>query len=277
MKKISLKALGSTIIALGMVLAGSAFPAQAAPGVTIDSPMPTFYENSPTPAFLLTLEHTGTIPTGIGALQLSINSLNPLAGCGAAPSPVPSASCGVTSVVANGGGSLSSPTVQKMASDLKFDFTGTTSAVTISFAAGAFTTSTPGTKTLTLRVLGTPYTTTINVLSGSAPVSSTVTFDPNGGTGTTATQTASSATALTANGFTRTGYTFAGWNTAASGSGTAYANGASYPFTSSTTLYAQWTPVLANTGFDGMPFAATGAALLVLGAGVYLFSRRSKA
>jgi|GEM_PF-1201543 len=69
----------------------------------------------------------------------------------------------------------------------------------------------------------------------------TVTFNGNGSTGgTTANQTASTTTALTTNGFTRTGYIFTGWNTAADGSGTAYTNGASYPFTASTTLYAQW-------------------------------------
>jgi uncharacterized repeat protein (TIGR02543 family) len=48
-------------------------------------------------------------------------------------------------------------------------------------------------------------------------------------------------TALTLNAFTRTGYTFNDWNTAAGGTGTSYANGATYPFTASVTLYAQWT------------------------------------
>ena len=48
-------------------------------------------------------------------------------------------------------------------------------------------------------------------------------------------------TALTADAFTRTGYTFKGWNTVAGGTGTSYANGATYPFTASVTLYAQWT------------------------------------
>jgi uncharacterized repeat protein (TIGR02543 family) len=73
----------------------------------------------------------------------------------------------------------------------------------------------------------------------------TVTFNGNGSTGgSMANQTASAATNLTSNAFTRTGYTFAGWNTAANGSGTSYANGASFPFTANTTLYAQWT---ANT------------------------------
>ena len=68
----------------------------------------------------------------------------------------------------------------------------------------------------------------------------TVTFNANGGTGSMAAETASVPTALTANSFTRAGYTFSGWNTATDGSGTAYADGAVYPFTASATLYAQW-------------------------------------
>jgi uncharacterized repeat protein (TIGR02543 family) len=47
-------------------------------------------------------------------------------------------------------------------------------------------------------------------------------------------------TALTPDGFTRAGYTFAGWNTAANGSGAAYANDATYAFTANATLSAQW-------------------------------------
>ena len=69
---------------------------------------------------------------------------------------------------------------------------------------------------------------------------STVTFNANGGMGTMVSETASAATPLTANKYTRIGYTFTGWNTLASGTGTAYANKASYPFAISTTLYAQW-------------------------------------
>jgi uncharacterized repeat protein (TIGR02543 family) len=69
---------------------------------------------------------------------------------------------------------------------------------------------------------------------------STVTFNANGGMGTMVSETASAATPLTANKYTRIGYTFTGWNTLANGTGTAYANKASYPFAISTTLYAQW-------------------------------------
>lgn len=51
----------------------------------------------------------------------------------------------------------------------------------------------------------------------------------------------------------RTGYTFANWNTAANGSGTTYAPGATFSMgTSNVTLYAQWTPVPTYTvSFNG--------------------------
>jgi uncharacterized repeat protein (TIGR02543 family) len=53
-------------------------------------------------------------------------------------------------------------------------------------------------------------------------------------------QVANTPTALTLNSFTRLGYTFSGWNTLANGTGTAYADGASYSFSADATLYAQW-------------------------------------
>jgi hypothetical protein len=49
------------------------------------------------------------------------------------------------------------------------------------------------------------------------------------------------AIALTANAFTVSGSTFEDWSTTPSGTGTSFANGGSYPFTSNVTLYAQWT------------------------------------
>ena len=69
----------------------------------------------------------------------------------------------------------------------------------------------------------------------------TVTFNSNGGSGSMTPQSANVSTALTTNTFTRTSYNFSGWNTLANGTGTPYANGATYPFSASTTLYAQWT------------------------------------
>ena len=75
----------------------------------------------------------------------------------------------------------------------------------------------------------------------------TVTFDANGGTGTMVDQTMTynTSAALRLNTYTKTGYTFTGWNTAADGSGTAYANGKTVrnlAAEGTVTLYAQWTP-----------------------------------
>ncbi len=69
-----------------------------------------------------------------------------------------------------------------------------------------------------------------------------VSFNANNGTGTMANEsgTYNSSAALTPNAFTRAGYTFTGWNTNPNGGGTPYADGATYTFTASTTLYAQW-------------------------------------
>lgn len=77
-------------------------------------------------------------------------------------------------------------------------------------------------------------------VEADGPVSHTVTFNANGGSGTMSPQTASTQTALTANAFTRAGYMFSGWNTKADGSVTPYSNGANYSFAADTTLYAQW-------------------------------------
>ena len=114
--------------------------------------------------------------------------------------------------------------------------------------AGWFLNSSGGT------ALSNGYTPTANVpLTLHAQwtaTSRTVTFDANGGSGSMTAQTSGSAAVLTTNTITRAGYGFTGWNTAANGSGTAYAVDATHPFTSSETLYAQWralpaTPVAA--------------------------------
>ena len=76
---------------------------------------------------------------------------------------------------------------------------------------------------------------------------------------------------LTTNTFTRTDYTFSGWNTAASGSGTAYADGATYAFSADVTLYAQWmapaptvTSILPTRGsiYGGSSVTITGTGFL---------------
>lgn len=85
------------------------------------------------------------------------------------------------------------------------------------------------------------------VWGGEAPVQLTVTFEANGsaeypveGTMTPQTVNAKTDTALNANSFTREGYNFLNWNTAADGTGDAYADGATVNLTENTTLYAQW-------------------------------------
>lgn len=86
-----------------------------------------------------------------------------------------------------------------------------------------------------------------------------VTFDPNDGTGSMSPQSSAAPAALNANTFTRGGYTFAAWNTAADGSGTAYADAATYGFAADLTLYAQWNAEPRTVIFD--PNEGTGSML----------------
>lgn len=127
-----------------------------------------------------------------------------------------------------------------------------TAGQTISITFAASSVNVAGTRNFIVELAdsqtgGTAVDSGTAVLAGGI-TQSTVIFDANGGAGAIANLAGSSAAPLTANTFTRSGYTFSGWNTAADGSGTAYADGASYAFTASTTLYAQWTAVLAQTG-----------------------------
>ena len=87
----------------------------------------------------------------------------------------------------------------------------------------------------------------------------TITFDPNGGTGSMEAMSVNPGVdnMLTANTFTRENYTFTDWNTEEDGSGTAYADKATVNFNADTILYAQWTqdPVItfnANGGDGNM-------------------------
>lgn len=80
---------------------------------------------------------------------------------------------------------------------------------------------------------------------GSSVTYRSVTFDANGGTGTTPAVSNYTTTALPAHSLVKPGFVFTGWNTKADGTGIAYADKATYPFTSDVTLYAQWVPVKA--------------------------------
>ena len=133
-------------------------------------------------------------------------------------------------------------------------------------------TATPETKVLLNTVQGanfavdtsaTPNTFTLS--AANPPTSATDTplpifasFLANGGSGSMANQVSSSTANLSTNSFTKSGSTFYGWNTEANGTGTFYKNGASYAFTSSITLHAQWSSdsVPVNFDTDGGSFVA---------------------
>ncbi|GBU26239.1 hypothetical protein R83H12_02934 [Fibrobacteria bacterium R8-3-H12] len=133
---------------------------------------------------------------------------------------------------------------------------------------------------------------TVSIESGSTgdksytanwtPITYTVTY--NAGTGVTGvtvppSQTKNYGASLTLSSTTptRTGYAFNGWNTAANGTGTAYAAGENYTANAALTLYAQWAAVYTvtysgngNTGGsapDAQTQASAGQALTLSGAG----------
>ena len=78
--------------------------------------------------------------------------------------------------------------------------------------------------------------------SCNRPETYTVSYNPNGGTGTMTAQTFTEgeAQSLTRNAFTYDGYTFTGWNTMQDGNGASYTDGQTITVNSDMTLYAQW-------------------------------------
>ena len=91
----------------------------------------------------------------------------------------------------------------------------------------------------------------------------TVSYNANGGNGAPSAQEKRYDITLTLSSTvpTRTGYTFTGWNTAADGTGTAYAAGATYSANADVTLYAQWTHHT-TSGIDWNPSANSGTFLM---------------
>lgn len=123
----------------------------------------------------------------------------------------------------------------------KSDGTGT------AYASGA---SYTGNAALTLYAIWTPNTYTVS-------------YNANGGSGTTSSQTKTYGVNLTlrSNGFTRTNYVFKNWNTNSGGTGTSYSAGGSYTANAAATLYAQWyapyTISYNANGGSGAPSAQT--------------------
>jgi hypothetical protein len=102
-----------------------------------------------------------------------------------------------------------------------------------------------------------------------------VTFDANGGTGAPASQVKThgvtltlSSTAPTRATVSGTSYTFAGWNTAANGTGTSYAAGASYTLNAALSLFAQWTATTLTWSIEWRPNGGTGGGTTVQNRGV---------
>lgn len=90
----------------------------------------------------------------------------------------------------------------------------------------------------------------------------TVTFDANGGSDSAmADQTFTKGTPANLNACTLTAkkyYAFLGWNTAADGTGTAYADEAEFPADESTTLYAQWAVDVLRQAVDNSVTGVSG-------------------
>lgn len=98
------------------------------------------------------------------------------------------------------------------------------------------------------------YTGTLTVAVVAEPALVTIAFDGNGATGGSMPNqqiSAGQSANLNTNQYTRSGYDFTGWNTNAGGTGTSYADGASYTAPTSSagqtvTLYAQWEEQFVN-------------------------------
>jgi uncharacterized repeat protein (TIGR02543 family) len=116
---------------------------------------------------------------------------------------------------------------------------------------------------------------TFTLSAAFPPTSSTETplpiyakFEPNGGTGSMSNQVSSVSANLSSNSYTKSGSTFYGWNTQADGTGTFYKNGASYGFTSSITLHAQWSSNSVAVNFNSDGGSAVTASSVVIGSAI---------
>ena len=270
MKKFSLKALGVAILTLGFVVAGAALPANAGTLTSASVTSTGTIGTSGTNAYPITVAATTITATGQFVITLPT---------GWTPTFFGGPTCGgitLTGInITNTGCNVSGNVITLYGSDGNTSAPIPTGAKTVTFAVGKLNTAAARDFVLASSNSGTAVD-SVTVTLASASSSYTVTFNSNGGSGAMADQSASAATALSANAFTRSGYTFAGWNTAADGSGTAYADGASFPFSANATLYAQWTATLATTGFDAAPYLYGGLALALTGGALMLIARRKQ-
>jgi hypothetical protein len=254
MKKFSLKALGATLLAAGLVVAGVSAPAYAVAGVTmVTSPAPTFTASSASTAFKITVDNGGTAfvsDASPSATQLVVDvrgtggvtgMWSPKSGCATSFTAATFAGCGILSITGTG---IGSPEVKNDFGQLAIKGLGTATSVTIDFDSAAFQTAADG-GTYNLKAQTGPvwnptsYTLALTVAAAAPPQQATVTFNANGGTGSMSNQSFSFATTLSPIGFTKAGTTFSGWSTTCNGN-VVYANRGLYSFSTSVTLYAKW-------------------------------------
>lgn len=285
MNGFSLKVLGATVLALVLALAGVAAPSNAASltSFTVTSATPLVAgQTNASPIVLTFLAPTALTAATNAQVNVNISGATGLPGSYASCGSAVSASVSSTPASTYDNTCLS-PSSSRIYIDQQTSGVQANATWTITIAAGVLTMGNGTYLNASVSTSDGSFSGPTNRDFGSAQLafagsgSSSVTFNSNGGSGTMANQSANSSTALSANAFTRSGYTFAGWNTAANGSGTAYADGASYAFSSSTTLYAQWTATLANTGIDrtnGTLFLLGGLSLALIGAEMIMIARR---
>ncbi len=115
-------------------------------------------------------------------------------------------------------------------------------------------------------VTASPFTANTTLYARWTPITYTVQYLANGGSGSTASSshTYGVASNLTANAFSRAGYTFAGWATSSSGA-VAYADGASVTGLTTTNgamvnLYAVWQLATVTVTFDNQSATTAGTA-----------------
>jgi hypothetical protein len=158
------------------------------------------------------------------------------------------------------GGSASNPT--SSGRNCTISFSGLSISSTTTLYLWLYTTATSGVYQVWTKASGNVKKPTGSVTKQTAKTYS-VTYNANGGSGTTAAQTKTHGTALTlrSNGFTApTGYKFVNWNTKANGTGTSYAAGASYTSNSALTLYAQWTVLTYSVTYNANGGSGTTSA-----------------
>lgn len=276
MKKFSLKALGAAILTLGLVVAGGALPASAAALTSPSATSTGTIGTSGTNAYPITVTATTTSPMGSGPSTIRDYIIELPTGWSFA-TEFGGPNCNYSQISFSGLTASNGCSAYNIGSPKLTFFTSgipAQSTIQVTFNAGFLNVT--SSRTFSISTANTATVDTATASLASAPSSYTVSFNSNGGSGAMADQSASAATALSANAFTRSGYTFAGWNTAADGSGTAYADGASFPFSANATLYAQWTATLATTGFDAAPYLFGGLALALTGGALMLFARRKQ-